>query len=136
MPIDVESAVAAKLVSAGVGALTTNLFISSIQPVSTSYPSQCIFVQESDGYQPLPYLGAGNIFRRALVEIHVRAARRRAAQVLANTALVALDHTDLTMSGFVWCRAMTSRAIDNGPDSDKNYEFYFSVEVAFEEAIP
>lgn len=136
MAIDVESAVAARLAAASVGTLGTDMFISPIQPVSSIFPASCLFVQESDGYMPLSYLGVGNIFRRVLVEVHVRGPKRRTAKLLANEALLALDHQDLSMAGFIWCKAMTARAIDNGPDSDKNYEFYFSVEVAFEETVP
>lgn len=104
-----DSDVAAKLATAGLGTVGSTIFRGPERAPSGVVPDAAIFVLDSGGFAPVPYLDGGSkADYQHSVQIMIRAKRNDFSTGQAKAAAVRNALHETTISGYVSCYANES----------------------------
>ena len=125
-----DASIAARLQSAGVGTIGTNIFQGGTRPVSTRIPHAAIFVLSTGGIGPQPLLVAGaSDYSRPTVQILIRGnvGSFLTTQTTARSVITAVQKS--TISGYFQVLARVPEPIYLGLDDTEHPMFSVNVEL-------
>lgn len=106
-----------------------NLLVGPVRPQEGVVPQVAVFVLQTGGAMPLPYLGQRESFHASRVQVTVRASVDAFLQGegLAR-ALHARAHL-ADLAGAIYCKALESEPVYLGSDENDAHRFVFNLEV-------
>lgn len=107
-----------------------NLLVGPVRPVANTVGQLGVFVLQTGGRQPLPYMGQDESFHVSRVQVTVRSQVNAFAEgeALAR-ALHAKAHTHAP-AGYTYCLASESEPLYLGTDEENAHRFTFNLDLA------
>jgi hypothetical protein len=128
--------IATALQTAGLGTLGTNLYVSTVlddDAGGTIVPDAAVFVAQTSGAQPQPFLGGSDAEDIYYVNVQIRTRSARNSYEVALAQLVSIHealHKQQTSDYIYW---LVDPPIQLGPDDKTRHEWSVNVAVLYQD---
>jgi hypothetical protein len=108
-----------------------NLLVGPVRPESPTVPVVCVFVEQSGGDSPMPYLGEAASFYVSQITATIRGGvdTFEAGEALARSIITKM-HATQSLTGYVYCLALASDPVYTGTNESGSHEWQAAFRVS------